>query len=94
MKQTLAEAGVPLLAAYYCPHLPDAGCACRKPLPGMLEQAAREHELDLARSVMIGDKPSDVDAGRAAGCYTALLARDWPTVLSLILSSMETSWKS
>ena len=94
VKEVLAEAGVPLLAAYYCPHLPDAGCACRKPLPGMLEQAGREHELDLARSVMVGDKMSDVEAGRAAGCFAAQLAGDWPALLSLILSSMETSWKS
>jgi D-glycero-D-manno-heptose 1,7-bisphosphate phosphatase len=73
VKAVLADAGVPLDAAYYCPHLPDAGCACRKPLPGMLEQAAREHGLDLARSLMVGDKMSDVAAGRAAGCVTALL---------------------
>lgn len=73
VKAILADAGVPLDAAYYCPHLPDAGCACRKPLPGMLEQAAREHGLDLARSLMVGDKMSDVAAGRAAGCVTALL---------------------
>ena len=69
----LAREGVPLDAAYYCKHAPDTGCACRKPRPGMLEQAAREHSIDLSRSLMIGDKLSDVAAGQAAGCITALL---------------------
>jgi D,D-heptose 1,7-bisphosphate phosphatase len=107
----LAEAGVPVDGAYYCPHLPEAGCTCRKPLPGMLVDAARELDLDLGRSLMVGDKMSDVAAGRAAGCTTALLgnakdagtapdaqphhrAADWPALLSSVLSSMETSWKS
>ena len=73
VKAVLAGEGVPLDAAYYCPHLPGDGCSCRKPKPGMLDQAAREHAIDLARSIMVGDKMSDVGAGRAAGCITALL---------------------
>ncbi len=60
-------AGVTFAGAYYCPHAPEASCRCRKPAPGLIEDAAREHGLDLARSVLIGDKASDVDAGRAAG---------------------------
>ncbi len=63
-----AAGGVTFAGAYYCPHAPDAGCRCRKPAPGLLHDAARELGLDLARSIMIGDKPSDLDAGRAAGC--------------------------
>jgi D-glycero-D-manno-heptose 1,7-bisphosphate phosphatase len=58
----------------HCPHLPDAAvpayraaCDCRKPAPGMLLAAARELGLDLAQCVMIGDKASDIAAGRAAG---------------------------
>jgi len=86
-----AAEGVPLDAVYYCVHGPDDGCACRKPRPGMLEQAAREHGIDMAGSFMIGDKVSDVEAGRAAGCMTALLSGgDWPA----LLSSMESSWKT
>jgi histidinol-phosphate phosphatase family protein len=69
----LADAGVTLDGVYYCEHGPDHGCPCRKPRPGMLEQAAREHGIDLARSLMIGDKASDVAAGRAVGCVTALI---------------------
>ena len=62
-------------ALYSCPHHPDFGgpCACRKPLPGMLRQAAREHGIDLAASWMIGDAPRDLEAGRAAGCRTVAL---------------------
>lgn len=58
---------------YYCPHLPAAGCGCRKPAPGMLERAAREHGVRLASSWMIGDILDDVEAGRRAGCRTILL---------------------
>jgi len=62
------HAGVGFAGAYYCPHAPGAGCPCRKPAPGLLLDAARELGLDLARSVILGDKASDVAAGRAAGC--------------------------
>lgn len=58
---------------YYCPHAPDAGCRCRKPSPGMLLRAAREHGVDLERSWMIGDILDDVEAGRRAGCRTCLI---------------------
>lgn len=48
---------------YVCPHGPDDGCRCRKPAPGMLLDAARDLGLDLAGSLMIGDKAADVEAG-------------------------------
>jgi histidinol-phosphate phosphatase family protein len=66
--RVFADAGVMFDGVYYCPHAPDAGCRCRKPAPGLLLDAAGELGLDLARSIMIGDKPSDLEAGRAAGC--------------------------
>jgi D-glycero-D-manno-heptose 1,7-bisphosphate phosphatase len=82
MQALLAEAGVTLDAVLHCPHLPDgsvpayrAECECRKPAPGMLLQAARELDLDLARSVMVGDKGSDLQAGRGAGVARCLLVR-------------------
>jgi histidinol-phosphate phosphatase family protein len=68
---------------YYCPHSPEARCACRKPAPGMLERAAREHAIDLGASWMIGDILDDVEAGRRAGCRTILLD-----------NGNETEWRS
>ena len=58
-----------LLDILYCPH--DVGqCECRKPLPGMLTEAAARHGIDLASSWMVGDSETDVEAGRRAGCRT------------------------
>src|SRR5712664_2509048 len=58
---------------YMCPHTPDDHCGCRKPNPGLLVQAAREHDLDLHGSFMIGDRHSDLEAGKAAGCRAILI---------------------
>ena len=65
---------------YYCPYHPTEGIGpfrrnspCRKPRPGMLIQAAKDHHIDLGSSYAIGDKKSDVLAGRAAGCTTILV---------------------
>jgi len=60
---------------YYCPHHPEhsGDCACRKPKPGMLQTAAVEMNLDLARSWLIGDNLTDCEAGAAAGCRTILV---------------------
>jgi D-glycero-D-manno-heptose 1,7-bisphosphate phosphatase len=60
-----------------CPHRQRAGCSCRKPKPGMLLAAAREHAIDLGASFMIGDRASDVLAGAAAGCYTVFIDRGY-----------------
>ncbi|OGV65538.1 MAG: hypothetical protein A2498_08445 [Lentisphaerae bacterium RIFOXYC12_FULL_60_16] len=64
---------VELLDILFCPHGDDT-CACRKPNPGMLLEAARRHGIDLAASWMIGDQPRDVEAGCRAGCRTILVA--------------------
>ncbi|HZT42240.1 MAG TPA: D-glycero-beta-D-manno-heptose 1,7-bisphosphate 7-phosphatase [Chthonomonadaceae bacterium] len=69
----IQAAGGALTAIYACPHHPDDGCDCRKPLPGLLLQAATEHGLDLSASTMIGDSPRDIAAGHAAGCHTILV---------------------
>jgi D-glycero-D-manno-heptose 1,7-bisphosphate phosphatase len=62
-------------AIYFCPHGAEEGCDCRKPKPGMLLRAAREHNIDLAASWMVGDSQSDVTAGKEAGCGTAWVGR-------------------
>jgi D-glycero-D-manno-heptose 1,7-bisphosphate phosphatase len=76
----LAREGAVVDAFYFCPHHPNAtlpayrvACECRKPRPGMLLAAAAELDLDLAASVMIGDRLSDVAAGQRAGCRAILV---------------------
>lgn len=60
-----------------CFHAQNAGCTCRKPAPGMLLDAAGTWNLDVARSIMIGDRWSDIAAGRAAGCRTVFIDRGY-----------------
>jgi D-glycero-D-manno-heptose 1,7-bisphosphate phosphatase len=62
-----------------CPHDDRDGCTCRKPKPGMLFALAANHHVDLAASWMIGDQDRDMQCGRAAGCGTIQLARDYNT---------------
>lgn len=72
--------GVTLAGAYWCPHHPKGvvaryayRCACRKPAPGLLLRAAREHAIDLSASWFVGDILDDIEAGTRAGCRTVLL---------------------
>jgi D-glycero-D-manno-heptose 1,7-bisphosphate phosphatase len=71
--QEIIAAGGRLDGLYVCPHLPGAGCACRKPAPGLLLSAAEDLGIDLAASVMIGDALTDLQAGQAAGTQTLLV---------------------
>jgi D-glycero-D-manno-heptose 1,7-bisphosphate phosphatase len=73
---TFEAAGATIDAIYYCPHKNEPPCSCRKPKPGMLLQAARIHNIDLARSWMIGDSARDMQAGRAVGCNTIRVMDD------------------
>jgi transaldolase len=66
-------AALPIRAVLTCYHDDEDGCDCRKPRPGLLRRAAAEHGVDLTASVMVGDRWSDVEAGRAAGCRTFLV---------------------
>jgi len=74
VQEDLAEIGAHMDGIYHCPHHPEAGigrykqaCDCRKPGPGMLMQALSEWDIDLERSLMIGDSPKDIEAGERAG---------------------------
>ena len=81
IEELLTKQGAPKPAAwYYCPHHPKGTipeyaleCTCRKPKPGLLLQAGREHGVDFRHSYMIGDKLSDLQAAYAAGCRSAAL---------------------
>ena len=80
MIEELALRGARIDAVYYCPHHPDVGdaryrtvCECRKPRTGMLDRAAREHDVDLAQSFVIGDKASDMKLAENAGARAALV---------------------
>jgi D-glycero-D-manno-heptose 1,7-bisphosphate phosphatase len=64
---------LPVDAIHVCVHTVRDGCACRKPKPGMLLEAAAQRGIDLRRSIMVGDRASDTAAGAAAGCATAFL---------------------
>jgi D-glycero-D-manno-heptose 1,7-bisphosphate phosphatase len=67
------EAELPIDLISACIHEETDSCACRKPKPGMLLAAAEEFEIDLASSIMVGDRASDVEAGAAAGCRTVFI---------------------
>ncbi len=80
MKEILASDGAKLDDIFYCPHHPEAGrppyrmdCDCRKPKPGMLLKAAEKHHIDLSRSVMVGDKISDIEMAKANGLTGVLV---------------------
>jgi D-glycero-D-manno-heptose 1,7-bisphosphate phosphatase len=82
MAAQFAQAGAPLGGIYFCPHHPagsvpalSESCACRKPEPGMILTAAKDLRLDLARSALVGDKWSDIAAGKRAGLDSCLLMR-------------------
>jgi D-glycero-D-manno-heptose 1,7-bisphosphate phosphatase len=80
LEAMLEHEGVTLDGVFWCPHHPQGiierhavECACRKPQPGMLQQAAAQYGIDLAASWMVGDILDDIEAGRRAGCRTVLI---------------------
>jgi len=73
MTQQLNAAGAHVDGVYYCPHTGDDRCGCRKPKPGMLERAAREHGLELSRSFVVGDRYGDVELAHRVGSRGVLV---------------------
>jgi D-glycero-D-manno-heptose 1,7-bisphosphate phosphatase len=73
MTQQLTAAGAHLTAIYYCPHTSDDDCECRKPKLGLLQRAAREHQIDLSRSFVVGDRYGDVELAHATGARGILV---------------------
>jgi D-glycero-D-manno-heptose 1,7-bisphosphate phosphatase len=97
IRESLLRDGAIVDAIYFCPHLLRAkiskyaiNCNCRKPKSGMLYKAARDHKVDLANSIMVGDKKSDIIAGGIAGCKSFQLYKpnmhkgEWVTFMSLL----------
>ena len=82
MRAELAKHGARLDAEYYCLHHPEAkneeykkNCECRKPKPGLLHKAAKDLNVELPKSWMVGDGLTDIEAGKNAGCKTILIGR-------------------
>jgi D-glycero-D-manno-heptose 1,7-bisphosphate phosphatase len=76
MLRDVRGAGGHIDAIYHCPHDWDEGCDCRKPAPGMLFRAQREHDLDLTRVTFVGDDERDAEAADAAGCRSVLVTQE------------------
>ena len=91
MNQRLAEL-LPIDEVRVCPHDDRDGCDCRKPAPGLLRAAAHELDIDLRRSVMVGDRWRDVESGHRAGCWTVFVDHGYserrPERPDLVVSSL------
>jgi D-glycero-D-manno-heptose 1,7-bisphosphate phosphatase len=75
--EMLAAEGVVLDGIYFCPHGDDAACACRKPRPGLVEQAVADHGFDPRQAFVIGDKAADVGLAEAVGATGILVRTGW-----------------
>ena len=75
MTKEVADEGGLIKDIFFCPHTPEDGCLCRKPLPGLILQAIEQYGIDPARSCMVGDSIRDIECARNAGCRYSLLVR-------------------
>ncbi len=75
MCREVNEAGGKITDVFFCPHMPHEGCKCRKPEPGLIDQAHRKYRIDLAVSIMVGDSAKDIACGRNAGCGRTVLVK-------------------
>lgn len=73
MQKELKKHGARIDGIYFCPHGWNEGCHCRKPKPGLLLQASKEHLIDLTKTILIGDDERDIEAGKSVGCKTFLV---------------------
>lgn len=94
MKKELAKEGAWVDAIYHCPHHPDDNCNCRKPKPKLVLQAAKDFDIDLRCSFVVGDLQMDVELGSAVGCQTVLvgtaaLANDGTKPDTVVLNILE-----
>jgi histidinol-phosphate phosphatase family protein len=98
MHQSLQADGIFLSAVYYCPHRPDENCDCRKPKTALFRSAADDFNIDVSRSIFIGDSDTDVQAARAAVCKPVLFGSGlcerldlpgWATSVPIALTAAE-----
>jgi len=75
LKSTVASHGGRITDIFFCPHTPEQDCSCRKPKPGLIEQACRKYAIDLSDAIMVGDSAKDILCGIAAGCGRTILVR-------------------
>lgn len=75
MKDAIVSGGGKITDIFFCPHLPNDGCDCRKPSAGLLLQAQRKYNIDLSKSIMVGDSAKDIECARNAGCGKAVLVK-------------------
>jgi D-glycero-D-manno-heptose 1,7-bisphosphate phosphatase len=75
MKDAIASGGGKITDIFFCPHMPNDGCECRKPAPGLLLQAQRKYNIEMSKSIMVGDSAKDIECARNAGCGKAVLVK-------------------
>ena len=75
LKSTVASHGGRITDIFFCPHTPEQGCSCRKPKPGLIQQACQKYAIDLSDAIMVGDSAKDILCGKAAGCGRTILVR-------------------
>ena len=98
MSKEFLKYNIMIEKVYHCPHHPDLSgeCSCRKPKPGMLIQAANKFDIDLANSIMIGDKERDIEAGLNAGLHETYLFDESETIkkskATKIVSKLDDIW--
>jgi D-glycero-D-manno-heptose 1,7-bisphosphate phosphatase len=73
MVKEIEKEGGKIVDIYYCPHHPDDGCSCRKPEPGMLLKAIKDHNVDSKKSFMVGDRMMDVKVGKKVGTRAIII---------------------
>lgn len=75
MKNEVKSGGGLIKDIFFCPHIPEDSCDCRKPKPGLIYQAQKAYSIDLQDAVMVGDSAKDIECARNAGCGTAVLVK-------------------
>jgi D-glycero-D-manno-heptose 1,7-bisphosphate phosphatase len=75
MKKTVTSNGGQITDIFYCPHVPEDRCNCRKPNPGLILKAKQKYRIDITASVMVGDSAKDIECARNAGCGHAVLVK-------------------